>query len=49
MAERVVDGIRAGRFYLLSEEGGAWRESCNTRLEDIRLARNPTLSLAAGN
>jgi NAD(P)-dependent dehydrogenase (short-subunit alcohol dehydrogenase family) len=49
MAERVVDGIRAGRFYLLSEEGGSWRESCNTRLEDIRLARNPTLSLSGNN
>lgn len=49
MAERVVDGIRNGRFYLLSEEGGTWRQSCETRLEDIRLARNPTLAMLANN
>jgi NAD(P)-dependent dehydrogenase (short-subunit alcohol dehydrogenase family) len=49
MAERVVDGIRSGRFYLLSEEGGSWRRSCETRLEDIRLARNPTLAMLASN
>ncbi len=45
MAERVVDGIRTNRFYLLAEDG--WRKSCETRLEDIRLARNPTLSIPA--
>jgi NAD(P)-dependent dehydrogenase (short-subunit alcohol dehydrogenase family) len=49
MAERVVAGMRDGRFYLLSEEGGSWRASCNTRLEDIRLARNPTFQMQGGN
>jgi len=42
MAERVVEAIRAGRLYILSEEGGTWREACNARLDDLRLARNPT-------
>ncbi len=45
MAERVVMGIRENRFYLLAEDG--WRQSCETRLEDIRLARNPSLSIPA--
>ena len=49
MAERVVQGMAEGRFYLLSEEGGSWRASCETRLEDIRLARNPTLRMQGGN
>jgi NAD(P)-dependent dehydrogenase (short-subunit alcohol dehydrogenase family) len=40
IAERVVAAIRDNRFYVLSED--AWRQSCDTRLEDIRLARNPT-------
>ena len=39
MAQRVFDGIVAERFYLLSEE--AWRETAHTRLDDIRVARNP--------
>jgi NAD(P)-dependent dehydrogenase (short-subunit alcohol dehydrogenase family) len=43
MAERVVQAIRADRFYILSDEGDGWRTACNTRLEDIRLARNPSL------
>jgi NAD(P)-dependent dehydrogenase (short-subunit alcohol dehydrogenase family) len=42
MAQRVFDGIVAERFYLLSEE--AWRDTANTRLDDIRLARNPTFA-----
>jgi short-subunit dehydrogenase len=42
MADRVVDAIHENRFYILSEEGGSWRESCNRRLEDIRLGRNPS-------
>ena len=43
IAERVLDGIRENRFYILSEEAKGWRAACDTRLEDIRLARNPTL------
>jgi NAD(P)-dependent dehydrogenase (short-subunit alcohol dehydrogenase family) len=42
MAQRVFDGIVAERFYLMSEE--AWREAANTRLEDVRLGRNPTFA-----
>ncbi len=49
MAERLVAGIREGRFYLLSEQGGSWRASCDTRLEDIRLARNPTFQMTGSN
>jgi short-subunit dehydrogenase len=42
MAQRVYDAIVAERFYILSDE--AWRESANVRLEDVRLARNPTFA-----
>lgn len=42
MADRVVNGIRDDQLYILSEEGGVWREVCNARLDDIRLARNPS-------
>ena len=50
MAERVVNGIRDEQLYILSEEGGVWREICNARLDDLRLARNPTgPALAIGN
>jgi NAD(P)-dependent dehydrogenase (short-subunit alcohol dehydrogenase family) len=42
MAQRVLDAIVAERFYILSEE--AWRESAHIRLDDIRLARNPTFA-----
>jgi short-subunit dehydrogenase len=42
MAERVEQAIRDDRFYVLSPEGDDWRAACNTRLEDIRLARNPS-------
>ena len=42
MAQRVLEAIREERFYILSDE--AWRESANSRLEDIRLARNPTFA-----
>ncbi|MAG29577.1 MAG: hypothetical protein CL908_01630 [Deltaproteobacteria bacterium] len=48
MANRVVQGIREDRFYLLAEEGGSWDRACRTRLEDIRLRRNPTLGVIAG-
>lgn len=42
MADRVFDAIQQDRFYILSED--SWRDACNTRLEDIRLGRNPTFS-----
>lgn len=42
MADRVFEAIQQDRFYILAED--SWREACNTRLEDIRLGRNPTFS-----
>lgn len=42
MAQRVLDAIRAERFYILSDE--AWRRSADTRLDDIRAGRNPTFA-----
>ena len=45
MAERVYEGIKQDRFYLLAEEGGNWDAACRTRLEDIQLRRNPTFGL----
>ncbi len=45
IAERTLQAIRDDRFYVLSEDG--WRQSCETRLEDVRLARNPTLAIPA--
>jgi len=43
LAERALQGIRDERFYLLSEDG--WRDCANTRLDQIRDARNPTLDV----
>ncbi len=40
IAQRVLEGICDDRFYILAED--VWRRSCETRLEDIRLARNPS-------
>ena len=37
-------GIREERFWLLSEDE-LWRGICNTRLDDIRDAREPTLAV----
>ena len=42
MAQRVFNGIVEEKFYLLSDD--AWRVTANTRLEDVRLARNPTFA-----
>jgi NAD(P)-dependent dehydrogenase (short-subunit alcohol dehydrogenase family) len=42
IAGRVLDAIRTDRFYVLSED--AWRATAETRMEDIRLARNPTFA-----
>lgn len=48
MADRVFEGIREDRFYLLAEEGTNWDIACRTRLDDIRARRNPTLNAIAG-
>jgi short-subunit dehydrogenase len=42
IAERVLRAIREDRFYVLSD-ADAWRRSCESRLDDVRLVRNPTL------
>jgi NAD(P)-dependent dehydrogenase (short-subunit alcohol dehydrogenase family) len=42
IADRAVEAIGEGRFYVLSDE--EWRRTAETRLEDIRLARNPTFA-----
>ena len=49
MAERVVEGIRNDQLYILSEEGGSWRDLCNERGDDLRLARNPSGQMPEGN
>ena len=46
IAERTFRAVRENRFYVLSED--AWRRSAETRLEDVRLARNPTFSPPVG-
>jgi NAD(P)-dependent dehydrogenase (short-subunit alcohol dehydrogenase family) len=43
IAARVLDAVRENRFYVLSDD--AWRRACETRLEDIRLGRNPTYAV----
>jgi NAD(P)-dependent dehydrogenase (short-subunit alcohol dehydrogenase family) len=48
MAERVYQGIKQDHFYLLADEGTTWDEACLSRLEDIRLRRNPRLGVMAG-
>lgn len=42
IADRVLRAVKEDRFYVLSDSP-VWQRSCETRLEDIRLARNPTL------
>jgi len=42
MAQRVLEAIRQGQFYILSED--AWRQAAHTRLDDIRAGRNPTFA-----
>jgi NAD(P)-dependent dehydrogenase (short-subunit alcohol dehydrogenase family) len=41
IADRVLSAIKEDRFYVLSD-ADAWRRACESRLDDIRLARNPT-------
>jgi len=43
LADRTLDAIREQRFYVLSPEGDGWRTACDTRLDDIRNERNPTV------
>ena len=41
IADRVLRAVKEDRFYVLSDQD-TWRRSCDSRLDDIRLARNPT-------
>jgi NAD(P)-dependent dehydrogenase (short-subunit alcohol dehydrogenase family) len=41
IADRTLRAIREDRFYVLSDDD--WRRSAESRCEDLRLARNPTL------
>jgi hypothetical protein len=43
IAARVVHAIQEDHFYIFSD-AEAWRRSCESRLEDIRLGRNPILT-----
>ena len=45
LADRAIEAMRENRFYVLAPEGNSWRDACDVRLEDIRLARNPTNAL----
>ena len=42
IAARALRAIREDRFYVLSDDD-AWRRSAASRLEDVRLVRNPVL------
>ncbi|MAE95169.1 MAG: 3-oxoacyl-ACP reductase [Deltaproteobacteria bacterium] len=42
IAQRTLEAIREDRFYVLAPEGDPWRRACDLRLEDLRLARNPS-------
>jgi NAD(P)-dependent dehydrogenase (short-subunit alcohol dehydrogenase family) len=43
MADRVVRAIHDERFYILSEDE-FWQRTCHSRLEDVRLGRNPAFT-----
>jgi NAD(P)-dependent dehydrogenase (short-subunit alcohol dehydrogenase family) len=45
IAARVVDAVREDRFYVLPDGDDPWLGACDTRLEDVRLRRNPTLAV----
>jgi NADP-dependent 3-hydroxy acid dehydrogenase YdfG len=44
LADRVLQAIKHKVFYILPPDDNPWRETANTRLEDLRLARNPTFA-----
>jgi NAD(P)-dependent dehydrogenase (short-subunit alcohol dehydrogenase family) len=44
IAARTVRAIREDRFYILPDDE-PWLAACRSRLEDIRLGRNPTLAV----
>ena len=44
LAERVLQAIKDEAFYILPPGDNPWRATANTRLEDLRLARNPSFA-----
>ena len=44
LADRVLQAIKDKVFYILPPGDNPWRDTANTRLEDIRLVRNPSLA-----
>jgi len=44
LADRVLQAIKDKAFYILPPEDNPWRETARTRLEDIRLMRNPSFA-----
>ncbi|MBB3047977.1 NAD(P)-dependent dehydrogenase (short-subunit alcohol dehydrogenase family) [Litorivivens lipolytica] len=43
-AERVLQAIKDETFYILPPEDNPWSATANSRLEDLRLRRNPTMA-----
>jgi NAD(P)-dependent dehydrogenase (short-subunit alcohol dehydrogenase family) len=44
LADRVLQAIRDKVFYILPPGDNTWRDTANTRLEDIRQVRNPSFA-----
>jgi NADP-dependent 3-hydroxy acid dehydrogenase YdfG len=44
LADRVLQAIKDNVFYILPPGENTWRDTANSRLEDIRLVRNPTFA-----
>ena len=44
LAERVLEAVRNQVFYVLPPDDNPWRDTANTRLEDVRRVRNPTFA-----
>lgn len=49
LADRALDAVRENRFYVLPPAGNSWRKACETHLEDIHEARNPTFVMTTSN
>jgi NAD(P)-dependent dehydrogenase (short-subunit alcohol dehydrogenase family) len=44
LADRVLQAIKDQVFYIVPPDGNPWRDTANTRLEDLRLVRNPSFA-----
>ena len=44
LADRVLQAIKDRVFYILPPDDNPWRDTANTRLEDLRLVRNPSFA-----